>query len=201
MPTRKMAKSEKYFNYVKRTKQASIIEELFFRYQNLSLDPVNIDNLDFNNAHHLTVNFVLKDGTCRSIEFINGFYMENEQSFYAVEVVPTLNSYGTFDGLEVVDTFCLATSENSYLVYNRNNEVVSDIRDVSLIEFVNYSGSLSYPYNEFLYYIDTEIGRIYVMSDTVFRFSGENVEPLYCLELTNTTFSELAVLNFSTTNS
>ena len=201
LSTREMAKSEKYFNYVKRTKQVSIIEELFFRYQNLSLDQVNIDNLDFNNAHHLTVNFVLKDGTCRSIEFINGFYMENEQSFYAVEVVPTLNSYGTFDGLEVVDTFSLATSENSYRVYNRNNEEVSDIRDVSLIEFVNYSGSLSYPYNEYLYYIDTEIGRIYVMSDTVFRFSGENVEPLYCLELTNTTFSELTTLNFSTTNS
>ena len=174
------------FSYIKSTDDKEIIGEVLLRYQNMVMQAASDGWQPTDSAGEITAVFTLSNGESHSISFIDRHYEVKEGVYYSVNTIPALDTY---DGAR--STFGLLVNEDSYTVYSMDNTAVSVISGLREAEFSDYLGSEDYSREDCLYYIETEVGVIYVCSDTVFKFIPTSSSVPFCLELRGTSFGEL----------
>lgn len=119
--------------------------------------------------------FVLSDGTKHRIKFEVGYYKGGEDEYYSTSIIPTLMPY---DAEKVRRSASLALFADGHMAYNADGTELSSVFGLSELEFNRYEGDVKYKTEDCLYYIETELGTIYICSDTVFMFkSGDDHEP------------------------
>ncbi len=174
------------FSYIKSTDDKEIIGEVLLRYQNMVMHDASDGWLPADGAGEITAVFTLSNGDSHSINFIDRHYKTKDGVYYSVNTIPALDTY---DGVR--STFSLLVNEDSYTVYSMDNTAVSVISGLREAEFSDYLGSEDYSREDYLYYIETEVGVIYVCSDTVFKFIPTSSSVPFCLELCGISFGEL----------
>ena len=178
--------SDEPFSYIKSTDDKEVIGEVLLRYQNMVMHDASDGWLPADGAGEITVVFTLSNGESHSINFIDRHYKTKDGVYYSVNTIPALDTY---DGVR--STFGLLVNEDSYTVYSMDNTAVSVISGLREAEFSDYLGSEDYSREDYLYYVETEVGVIYVCSDTVFKFIPTSSSVPFCLELRGTSFGEL----------
>ena len=119
--------------------------------------------------------FILSDGTKHRIKFEAGYYKGGEDEYYSTSIIPTLMPY---DAEKVRRSASLALFADGHMAYNADGTELSSVFGLADLEFWRYDGDVNYKTKDCLYYIETELGTIYVCSDTVFMFkSGDDHEP------------------------
>ena len=174
------------FSYIKSTDDKEIIGEVLLRYQNMVMHDASEGWLPADGAGEITAVFTLSNGESHSINFIDRHYETKDGVYYSVNTIPALDTY---DGVR--STFGLLVNEDSYTVYSMDNTAVSVILGLREAEFSDYLGAEDYSREDYLYYIETEVGVIYICSDTVFKFIPTSSSVPFCLELRGISFGEL----------
>lgn len=174
------------FSYIKSTDDKEIIGEVLLRYQNMVMHAASEGWLPADGAGEITIVFTLSNGESHSINFIDRHYKTKDGVYYSANTIPALDTY---DGVR--STFGLLVNEDSYTVYSMDNTAVSVISGLREAEFFDYLGKEDYSREDYLYYIETEVGVIYICSDTVFKFIPTSSSVPFCLELRGTSFGEL----------
>ena len=174
------------FSYIKSTDDKEVIGEVLLRYQNMVMQVTSDGWLPTDGAGEITAIFTLSNGERHSINFIDRHYEVKEGVYYSVRTIPALDTY---DGVR--STFGLLVNEDSYTVYSMDGTAVSVISGLREAEFSDYLGSEDYSREDYLYYVETEVGVIYICSDTVFKFIPTSSSVPFCLELRSISFGEL----------
>lgn len=174
------------FSYIKSTDDKEVIGEVLLRYQNMVMHDASDGWLPADGAGEITVVFTLSNGESHSINFIDRHYKTKDGVYYSVNTIPALDTYD-----DARSTFGLLVNEDSYNVYSMDGTAVSVISGLREAEFSDYLGSEDYSREDYLYYIETEVGVIYICSDTVFKFILASSSVPFCLELRGTSFGEL----------
>ena len=176
------------FVYVQKTTDRDVIALILGDYQRLGVDVTTVGWLPKEGAGGLVVTFTMSDGSSREIDFVSGHYMADENTYFAVSVIPSLMPY---DDEGVTDSFSLRLESDSYAVYDASGNEIDIVYGLEELEFTDCEEQVSYKTSECLYYVETEVGTVYVYSDTVFGLVCEAFhEQKYCV-LINGNFNEL----------
>ena len=176
------------FVYVQKTTDRDVIALILGDYQRLGVDVTTVGWLPKEGAGGLVVTFTMSDGSSREINFVSGHYMADENTYFAVSVIPSLMPY---DDEGVTDSFSLRLESDSYAVYDASSNEIDIVYGLEELEFTDCEEQVSYKTSECLYYVETEVGTVYVYSDTVFGLVCEAFhEQKYCV-LINGNFNEL----------
>ena len=176
------------FSYIKSTDDKEVIGEVLLRYQNMVMQVTSDGWLPTDGAGEITAIFTLSNGERHSINFIDRHYEVKEGVYYSVRTIPALDTY---DDEVVRSTSNLLVGEGSYTVYSMDGTAVSVISGLREAEFSDYLGAEDYSREDYLYYVETEVGVIYICSDTVFKFIPTSSSVPFCLELRIISFGEL----------
>jgi len=183
--------SNQFYRTFYRTVDRDVITDVLMRYQSTVLDPIHINDVPVEGGSHLILEFVLTDGSRHTIFFEAGYYKQAESVYYDISEDPSISSYETSDRF-----FSLNTKEKMYTAYTKDGSAIAELTELPLLEFDYYSRSEGYTQDMYTHYIETEIGRLYIVSETVFFFEtvDEWIAP-ECFELQNGNFYELFFLN------
>ena len=161
--------------YINTASDKEIIEEFLRQYKAVLFDPVDISEVPLYGGGWSYAEFILTDGTRHKVSFEAGHYKDGEDRYYSTSIIPTL---APFDAEKIKISVSLALSGESYKAYNADGTERSGVSGLSELEFHRYEGDVNYKTEDCLYYIETELGTIYICSDTVFMFkSGDDREP------------------------
>lgn len=161
--------------YINTASDKEIIEEFLRQYKAVLLAPADISEVPMYGGGWLYAEFIMTDGTKHKVRFEAGHYKDSEDRYYSTSIIPTL---APFDAEKVKISVSLALSDESYKVYNADGTERPNVSGLSELEFHRYEGDVIYKTENCLYYIETELGTIYICSDTVFMFkSGDDREP------------------------
>lgn len=176
------------FVYVQSTAHKDVIAKILGDYQRLGVDTTSEGWLPMEGAGGIVVTFILRDGSVREINFVSGHYRADENTYFAVPVIPTLMPY---DDENVIDSFSLRLDSDSYIACKSGREETVIVYRLEGLEFTDCEEYLDYKTSDCLYYIETEVGTIYIYNDTVFGLVCEAFhEQKYCI-LINGSFYEL----------
>ncbi len=175
------------FSAIQRTTDKFIIGHVLEQYRNVCIEPVDIGDIALEGSGTKTTTFILEDGTVRTLHFAALCYKLSESEYYRVSDIPDLSGY---DSNKINKSLSLSLSEETHTVYSPDGAEVITIETLHNLEFSSYTGDASYDVNDPLYYIETELGQLYICSETVFMFKGTHYE-YQCYELTNGSFYEL----------
>lgn len=176
------------FVYVQSTAHKDVIAKILGDYQRLGVDTTSEGWLPMEGAGGIVVTFILRDGSVREINFVSGHYLADENTYFAVPVIPTLMPY---DDENVIDSFSLRLDLDSYIACKSGSEETVIVYRLEGLEFTDCEEYLDYKTSDCLYYIETEVGTIYIYNDTVFGLVCEAFhEQKYCI-LINGSFYEL----------
>ena len=167
-----------HFVYVQKTTDRDVIALILGDYQRLGVDVTTVGWLPKEGAGGVTATFVLQDGSAHEINFVSGHYMADENTYFAVSVIPSLMPY---DDEGVTDSFSLRLDSDSYVACKTGGGETITVYGLEGVEFIDYEERVDYKMSDCLYYVETEIGTIYIYSDTVFGLVCEAFhEQKYC---------------------
>lgn len=166
--------TDRFYRQRYRVEDEAILAELLRFYQTLKLEfGMSGDSL-IEGATNYIVDFVLTDGSIHTVSFEASYYTASDGTLYRTS--DTLSLDGLGDCL-----YSLNVGEERYTVYTGDGARVGEIDTLDALEFVfgGWTGELEqYAYT---HYLDTEIGRLYVVSKTDFIFvpDDELIAPEY----------------------
>ena len=175
------------FSEIRRTTDKFIIGHVLEQYRNVWIEPVDISDVTLDGSGTKTTTFILEDGTIHTIHFAALCYKSSESEYYRVSDIPELSGY---DSNKIAKSLSLLLEEKTHTVYSPDGAEVITIENLKKLEFSSYTGDTSYNINDYLYYIETELGRWYICSETVFMFKGTHYE-YKCYELTRDSFFKI----------
>lgn len=175
------------FSKIRRTTDKFIIGHVLEQYRNVWIEPVDISDVALDGSGTKTTTFILEDGTIHTIHFAALCYKSSESEYYRVSDIPELSGY---DSNKIAKSLSLLLEEKTHTVYSPDGAEVITIENLKKLEFSSYTGDTSYNINDYLYYIETELGRWYICSETVFMFKGTHYE-YKCYELTRDSFFKI----------
>lgn len=175
------------FSEIRRTTDKFIIGHVLEQYRNVWIEPVDISDVALDGSGTKTTTFILEDGTLHTIHFAALCYKSSESEYYRVSDIPELSGY---DSNKIAKSLSLLLEEKTHTVYSPDGAEVITIENLKKLEFSSYTGDTSFDINDYLYYIETELGRWYICSETVFMFKGTHYE-YKCYELTRDSFFKI----------
>lgn len=175
------------FANIESTSDREIISILLEQYKNMVLDIDTEGFIPDEGATHITASFVLSDGTIKEIEFMGGCYISEDGAYFQVAWIPTLMSH---DSKKIVYSINLLVSDDEYVVRTMDGEAVAHIEGLSSLEFLDCLGEAEYKAEDYLCYIETEVGTLYVCSDTIFEFIPSSSWATFCFKLRYGSLSE-----------
>ena len=175
------------FSEIRRTTDKFIIGHVLEQYRNVWIEPVDISDVALDGSGTKTTTFILEDGTIHTIHFSALCYKSSESEYYRVSDIPELSGY---DSNKIAKSLSLLLEEKTHTVYSPDGAEVITIENLKNLEFSSYTGDTSFDINDYLYYIETELGRWYICSETVFMFKGTHYE-YKCYELTRDSFFKI----------
>lgn len=175
------------FSEIRRTTDKFIIGHVLEQYRNVWIEPVDISDVALDGSGTKTTTFILEDGTIHTIHFAALCYKSSESEYYRVSDIPELSGY---DSNKIAKSLSLLLEEKTHTVYSPDGAEVVTIQNLKNLEFWSYAVDASYDINDHLYYIETELGRWYILSETIFMFKGTHYE-YKCYELTRDSFYEI----------
>lgn len=175
------------FSEIRRTTDKFIIGHVLEQYCNVWIEPVDISDVALDGSGTKTTTFILEDGTIHTIHFAALCYKSSESEYYRVSDIPELSGY---DSNKIAKSLSLLLEEKTHTVYSPDGAEVITIENLKKLEFSSYTGDTSFDINDYLYYIETELGRWYICSETVFMFKGTHYE-YKCYELTRDSFFKI----------
>lgn len=175
------------FSEIRRTTDKFIIGHVLEQYRNVWIEPVDISDVALDGSGTKTTTFILEDGTIHTIHFAALCYKSSESEYYRVSDIPELSGY---DSNKIAKSLSLLLEEKTHTVYSPDGAEVITIENLKKLEFSSYTGDTSFDINDYLYYIETELGRWYICSETVFMFKGTHYE-YKCYELTRDSFFKI----------
>ena len=166
------------FVYVQSTTHKDVITEILGDYQRLAVDTTSEGWLPTEGAGGITATFILRDGSSHEINFASGHYQLDENTYFYVSVIPSLMPY---DDENVTASFSLRLELDSYAANNMDNGETVVVYGLEEMEFIECNEDVDYEMSECLYYIETEVGTVYIYSDTIFGLVCEAFhEQKYC---------------------
>ena len=162
------------------------------QYKAVLLAPVDISEVPMYGGGWSYAEFIMTDGTKHKVRFEAGHYKDSEDRYYSTSIIPTL---APFDAEKVKISVSLALSDESYKAYNADGTERPNVSGLSELEFHRYEGDVIYKTEDCLYYIETELGTIYICSDTVFMFKSSDVHEPQANELIDGSFFEILGVN------
>ncbi len=172
---------EHFYKYIYRTIDRDVIADVLQRYQNMMLEPIHVDSVPLEGGGLLSVEFVLTDGSTHTVDFEAGCYKQNENVYYEVSENLSFDRFERLLGLNVW--------AETHTAYTKDGTAIAELTELSALEFDYYGWNESYTRDMYTHYIETEIGRLYIVSETVFFFVtfDEWIAP-ECYELKNGNF-------------
>ncbi len=175
------------FVSINTTADKEIIEEYLRQYKVLAIEPVEISQVPLDGGGWSRATFVLNDGTVHTVSFAAGYYEKSDGEYYSIAIIPTLMPY---DYQKITCSVSLALWKESHTAYYADGSELGEVSGICDLEFWSYEGDVNYKTKDCLYYIETELGTVYICSDTVFMFLGDSHEP-QAYELLSGSFYEL----------
>ena len=166
------------FVYVQSTTHKDVIAKILGDYQRLGVQASYEEWIPTEGAGGVTATFILQDGSAHEINFVSGHYRADEKTYFSVSIIPSLMPY---DDENVIDSFSLRLDSDSYVACKTGGGETITVYGLEGVEFIDYEERVDYKTSDCLYYVETEIGTIYIYSDTVFGLVCEAFhEQKYC---------------------
>ncbi len=174
--------------YVQSTAHEDVITKILGDYQRLGVDTTSEGWLPAEGAGGITATFVLRDGSVREINFTSGHYQADENTYFYVSVIPSLMPY---DDENVADSFSLRLESDSYVACKAGGGETVTVYGLDGLEFTDCEEHVDYKTSDCLYYVETDMGTIYIYSDTVFGLVCEAFHEQKYLSLIEGSFYQL----------
>ncbi len=174
----------RFYQEAQCTTNPDVIAWMLEQYATLIITPVNASNVESEGANSYSIIFTLTDGTTRTLEFQGNFYHAQDTAYYRLETVPLLPANNSS-----VDYFFRLPLQNlNYTVYTKDGVACAVIYGLAQMEFTNNKNGDGLDTNSYTHYIETELGILYLYTDTVFCFQPSLYDPKYGFVLTSGTF-------------
>lgn len=164
------------------------INEVIDACRTIELRPITKEEAEIDGGVGFTIKLILKSGGEFSVTLNNWNYSDEKGNYYTLDSLPEIPSH-----VDPSHSYSVVALQSRYDVYDADDSAVGVINGLGDIEFRYYEGD-SAAMRDYQRYITTEFGKIYICSETVFRFVDVDMGEEICYELTgDNTFSKLII--------
>ncbi len=172
------------FKNIARSVEETAIARIFEAYYRLNTTPVPREMGEIDGGGAVTVKFIFKDDTQKDIYINNGNYRDTNGNYWELFYTPNFeaeeyaSSYGfiTYQGTGILRSCDPTGMERQYICQFPMDE----------IEFAEVTDEIVLDTKELCYYIETEFGKLYFLSEIYFYIDGavegntmEELKPVY----------------------
>lgn len=153
------------------TTEIEEIERVFGVYKSLKMRKV--ESFEQNpGSTNIMVEFYYSDDIVTSIHIIDQYYSYNDEHF-KLNSVPEIKEEACTKHTYTINSYMSVHNVYQYIYGDEvTTELFATISRLNYIEFEKYTGD-DLPENEFIYYIDTEFGRINILTQNIFYLGDE----------------------------
>lgn len=164
------------------------INEVLVACRTIELRPITEEEAQIDGGVSFTVKLILKSGDVRSVTLNNWNYGDGKGNYYTLDSLPEIPSH-----IDPEHSYSVVTLKGDHDVYDSDDTAIGVIKELGDVEFRDFVGDSS-AMRDYQSYVSTEFGKIYICSETVFRFVDVDMGEEVYYELTGeNTFSKLII--------